>query len=324
MAQKLIRNDADAAGFIAQQLQYISPDIIKAVFAAPEWADHLPLESGDNEAVAIMGFDLMKPSGRAEFFTGNGQNLPQVDVVVQRITRPVFDIGIERSLSDTELEQAALAAQIARQIYGQTSPIALDKAKEEAAAQAVAEKHESTAVDGDTAHGLYGVTNYPSLNAYVPPAGGSGSTLWENKTGEEIVADMHGLQSMVITNAVRPEYWPDHLVLPLDKYLVASDPSKKLAYTQETPLSYFQRTNPMGTKLTIGHWRRLNGKGTASSGFSLCYKMDKNVIAYQAPRTYRVNMPPNRAVAGWSWAHTGRTAGVAIKRPFAVGQMDGF
>lgn len=319
-----VRHDA-AAAFIQEQVQYISPRIVETVFTAPEWAEHLPLEPNLPEAALVVGFDLFAPAGQAESFKGSGKDLPKVGGVIERITRHVDDHGIARELSDSELLAAAFAAEQRRmQIGGTTSEAALDAALERAAAQAVAEYHETLAISGKAAAGILGVTNQTGLPEYTPPNGGLGSPDWEDKTGAEIVADMLGLLNATINSAKRREFWPNHMALPLNKYLTANDPSKKLETTDETPLAFFQRTNLLGTRLEIAPWTRLNGQGTSSSGFALCYRKDADVISYAAPVVHKVNLPPKREVAGWEWAHTGRSAGVLVRRPFAVGFMEGF
>lgn len=320
----VVRHDA-AAAFIAEQVQHIAPQLVKAVFAAPEWSDHLPLEPNLPEGADAVGFDLFEPAGQAESFNGSGKDLPSVSGVMERITRKVDEAGIKRALSDSQLLTAAFAAEQRRlQLGGAANEAALDIALEQAAAQAVAEYHETTAISGKAGTDILGVTNQTGLPEYTPPIGGLGAVDWANKTGLEIVADLVGLLHAAVNSAKRREFWPNHMVLPLDKYLAADNPAKKIPDTQETPLAYFQRTNMLQTQLTIGSWQRLNGQGAGSSGFALCYKKDPQVISYAAPVVHKVNLPPKREVAGWEWAHTGRSAGVLVRRPFAVAFMEGF
>lgn len=322
-ASTQLRNDA-AAFFIAEQVQSISPSIVETVFSAPEWELHVPMEPGLPEGALEVGFDIFAPAGQAETFTGSGQSLPVVGAVVERITRKVDDIGIKREISDAQLAAAALDVQLRRQQLGTDNYVALDQALERAAAQAVFQYHESLVISGRPAVGILGVTNQTGMPEYVPPNGGNGSPLWENKTGEEIVADLTGLLNACINSAKLKQYWPNHIALPLNKYLIASDGSKKMAYTNDTPLAFFQKNNILGTALKIESWQRLNEQGTGSSGFALCYKMDPDVISYAAPVIHQINTPPKREVAGWQWAHTGRSAGVLLRRPFAVSKMQGF
>lgn len=323
-AAEHVRNDA-AAAFILENVQHIARELVVTVFVGPEWERHLPLEPDLNEAAMSVGFDLFAPAGEAVPFRGSGSDLPNVGAVVDRILRKVEDHGIAREISDTVLAAAALAAEQRRRILGSSeSSTSLDKGEEEAAMQAVREYHDRVVISGVPSAGILGVTNQPNLPQYVVPNGGFGSPLWENKMAEEIVADMTGLLNAAINSAKTPEYWPNHMALPLDKYLLAADPSKTIGVTNETALAHFQRTNIQGTKLTIAPWQRLNGKGTGGTGFGLCYKRESNVISYAAPLIHKVALPPKREVAGWKWAHMGRTAGVLVRRPFAVAFMEGF
>lgn len=315
------RSDADGASFVSEQLQYISPRIVETLFAMPEWAKHLPLETGSNPAVREMGFDIYTAAGMAEIFEGDGRNLPEVGIARERVMSQVFNIGVNRSMADTDIEAAALEASLLRS-QGMTNPITLEEGKERAQAQAVAMTHEDIALNGLPANNIVGLLTQPNIGSYPAPVGASSSALWELKTGPEIVADLTALISLVMTTAKVADYYPDRLVLPLNKYLIAS--TVQMPGTAETALSFFQRTNPMGTKLKIDSWQRLNGKGTGGTGIAFAYKFDEDVISYRSPRVYYIHTPPARAPAGWTWTHSGRTAGVGVKRPFAVAKMQGF
>lgn len=318
--QRLIRNDADGASFIGEQLQHLYPELIPIVYASPEWAKHLPLEEGSSPAVEEMGFDIYTAAGMAEMFRGNGRNLPEVGISKERIMTPVYQYGVNRSIDDWGLEKAALEAQRLRQA-GQTNPVALDRAEQETAAAAVASRHNEIAINGDSASGLLGLVNQPNITSYPAPVGGGGSALWELKTAQEIVDDLTALLSLVMTTAKVEEFFPDRLLLPLNKFLVAG--AKQMPGTSESALSYFQRTNPRGNLLKVESWVRLNGQGTGGTGLAFCYKFNVSVLSYRSPMAYYVHQPA-REPAGWTWTHSMRSAGVGVKRPFAVGKMQGF
>lgn len=316
------RADADGPAFLGQQLEYVSPNLVETVYAETEWDKHLPVETGNDPAVLTMSYDIFTGVGMAEIFKGDGWNLPVVAGARERISAKVFQIGIARKMDDAEIEAANLEVQRMRQMYGANNPIGLDEAEERLAAKAVAMRHNEIAINGSEADGLLGLTNQPNISSYAVPNGEAMSPLWELKTGPEIVADMIGVVSLVMATAKNSTWFPDRFLLPLDKYLVAS--TKTMPGTNETALSFFQRTNPMGTNLKIESWQRLNGRGSGNTGLGFVYKFSEEVVAYRTPLPYRVALPPARAPYGWTWAHVGRTAGVAVKRPFAMAKIQGF
>lgn len=315
------RADADGPVFLGQQLEYVSPELVETVNSEIEWDKHIPVEMGADPAVATMSYDIYTGAGMAEIFKGDGWDLPTVSGARERVSAKVFEIGIARKMTDVEIEQAALEALRMRQMHGTTNYVSIDRAYQNEAAQAVARTHNEIAIDGSPKDGLLGLTNQPNIASYAAPVGESGSALWEQKTGPEIVADMIGVVSLVMTTAKNSTWFPNRFLLPMDKYLVAS--VKQMPGTTESALSYFQRTNPMGTNLQIKMWQRLNGRGAGSTGLGFVYKFDEGVIAYRTPMPYRVAAPA-RAPYGWTWAHVGRTAGVVVKRPFAVAKIQGF
>lgn len=321
MPIRAFRSDADGPAFIGQQLQYIYPRIVEIVYGPTDWAKHLPLETGNNPAVEQMGFDIYSAAGMAELFRGDGWNLPEVGVSRERVLANVYDFGVNRTMTDLAVEQSALEAQRLRD-NGIQSPITIEEGKERAAAEAINQRHNEIALFGQPALNIYGLVNQPNVSTYAAIAGESGETTWENKTGAEIVQDMTALVSLVMNTAKLDVWYPDRLVLPLNKYLTAS--TKQMPGTLETALSFFQRTNPLGNRLRVESWQRLNGQGPSGSGIAFCYKFDDEVLSYRSPRAYFVHTPPARAPAAWTWTHSMRSAGVAVKRPFAVAKMTGF
>lgn len=321
MPNHQFRSDADGPTFIGEQMRYISPKLVEIVYSPVDWAKHLPLETGNNPAVTEMGFDIYTAAGMAELFRGDGWNLPEVGVAKERLLSSVFDWGVNRSMSDLAIEQGNLEAERLRAM-GQENPITLEEGKERAAAEAINQRHNEIALFGEPTLNIFGLINQPNVANYAAIAGESTSTLWENKTGPEIVQDLIALVSLVMNTAKADQWFPDRLVLPLNKYLTAS--VKQMPGTLETALSFFQRTNPMGTRLRIEPWQRLNGQGTSGTGIAFCYKFDDEVISYRSPRAYFVHTPPARSPTGWKWTHSMRSAGVAVKRPFAVAKMQGF
>lgn len=316
------RSDADGPSFLGEQLEYIFPQTVNIVYAPDDWAKHLPLETGDDPAVEAVGFDIYSATGMAELFEGNGWNLPEVGVARERILAPVLQWGINHAMDDLATERAALEAARRRQA-GVTGPvITLNVAKELAAAESIRQRHNALALFGSANQKIYGLVNQPNIANYPAPAGEGGTSDWESKSGPEIVADLTALVSLVMNTAKADQWFPNRIVLSMNKYLIAS--SKMMPGTLETALSFFQRTNPMGTTLRVEPWIRLNGQGSGSTGIAFCYRFDDQVISYVAPLPYKVNTPPARAPAGWTWTHSMRSAGVSVKRPFAVAKMQGF
>lgn len=317
---RFFRNDGEYTAFAAMQLTSVVEEIADEVYAALEYSDHIPVLTNVHPASQNIRFDKYTHVGMAEIFRGSGEDLPTADVSRDTTFIPVFDIGIKSELLDLEAEQAKLA-EVADRAMGITNPIRIDREKERAAALGVAFKHNELAIAGDSQTGLLGLTNQPNIGSFPILNGGGGSPLWEQKTADEIIADLTGLLSFTISTAKVKLYHPNRLLLPEDKWLIASQ--KRLPNSDMSALEWFQNKNPLGSALQVKSWNRLNGMGPGGTGLAFCYKMDPSVIAYRPVVNYRIG-PPTRKLLGTAWAHIGRSAGVTVPRPFAVSKAQGF
>lgn len=317
---RFFRNDAEISGYVNQQLQAIVPEYIEEVYGAFEYADHIPVISNVNAAAATVAFDTYTHVGMAEIFRGSGEDLPLADAARDRTQIPVFDIGIKTETTDLEAEQAKMA-ELADRAAGMNTPYNLEKEKERAAGLAVAFRHNELALGGDASTGILGLVNQPNIGSYPAPNGAGGSALWENKTADEIVADLTGLLSFVTGTTKVKAYYPNRLLLSENKYNIAAQ--KRLPNSDMSVLKWFEQNNILGSQLKVTAWNQLNGKGTGGTGIAFCYRMDPSVLAYRPVVNYRVGQP-KRLLLGTQVPHTGRSAGVTVTRPFAVGRMQGF
>lgn len=211
-------------------------------------------------------FDMV---GSAKIISDWGKDLPRVDVFGTETTGKIKDIGAAYGWSLME----------ARRVGAGGRP--LSPARAAAAKRAIEEEIDRILRVGDSAHGLVGFFNQPNTTTYSVPNGVGGSPTWALKTSYEILADMNGMVTAIISST--KEIWaPDTMLLPTDQYrLVATKPMQD--GNSATVLEYFLKSNP-GFK--VMSWSALDGAGAGPTDLAICYKYDPDVLKAVVPQPF--------------------------------------
>jgi hypothetical protein len=164
---------------------------------------------------------------------GGGQyatDFPRVDVYGTEVTVKVKPVHDSYGYNLDEIRAAAKV----------NKP--LEAMRANAARKAIDMKLEEIAVQGEATTGLNGLFNHPDISEYTVPDGTAGTTDWESKTSDEILADLNGIVNYIITSTNGIET-PDIMALPLTSFNVIAQ--KRLSTDSEkTVLKYFLENNP--------------------------------------------------------------------------------
>lgn len=192
------RQDADALQWTSRELLSVRrqvfevkyPDLLGMVFVPPD------LEETDPGA-SHFTYNYTDRAGKAKLVGSMPRgNIPRVDVKTEQAT----PIGIQSLVVAYGWNLQEMRASIfARR------PLSASRAV--AARKTIAQEHDDIILIGDgTADYKYlrGLFKLPvsggsAVNVYTVPNGAAASPLWANKTGMEIVADLHGLCNAIQT-----------------------------------------------------------------------------------------------------------------------------
>lgn len=139
---------------------------------------------------------------------------------------------------------------------------------------------------GFTSVGFTGLVNDANIVRSTAPNGAAGSTLWQNKTVDEILWDVN----KTLTEAwAASEYdesaIPNHLLLPPDKY--AYIVSTRIGTSgDENILDYLLRNNlatNRGGNLYIAPCRWCSGAGTGQTDRMVAYVNDRDKVYFDLP-----------------------------------------
>jgi hypothetical protein len=309
-------NDAQqrALAFLTSQAMRINPQVYNTVYQEIQYPNLVPVDAAGPEWVAGITYFSADAVGRASWFTGKADDVPLADVTRDKIETTIGMAAIGYDYSMDELGHA--------QMLG----VDLRADKADAARRAAEEFIDRVAFLGDTTKGYTGLTNNASVTAGSAAATGTGSsTLWANKTPDNILADINAALTGMFTASLGAEM-ANTLLLP---YARIQDISTRRIDTvnQTTILEWVERNNiytrmtgqPLLTRGVFG----LETAGSGSTSRMVAYKRDPAVVTMYMPMPFRffpaMQVGPFRFMVPGAF----RISGVDVRRPGAMRYVDG-
>lgn len=282
----------------------------KQKFDELKYRDVMPVKTGSNLAIAGFNNRIYDMTGEAKIIAGYSDDLPSASTSSSEdAPTPVRMIGVSYHWNIMELAQA--------------SAVGTDMLDNRATAArlAVETKLNSVAFHGDSASGLHGLLNHPSVTLMGAPSGASGSPLWVNLTADEIVAAINAAVGAMVKDS-RGRIRPDLIGIPMDQYNYIA--SQKVPDTNgKTVMQYLIQSSPYVEEGTIVMIPELGGdiNGTGTDSMILM-KKDKRYFEFKIP--YIPKFQPGQ-VDGIAWKRPmiATTGGLVVNEPKAIVRVDG-
>lgn len=308
-----------ALGFLISQTSSIEAQAYEIQYPDIQYPNLVPVDTSANQWAKSVTFFSTDKVGQADWFSHLAKDVPLADV--------------ERSKFEQPLEMAAIGYRYTLEEIGQAQMVPGTNLTSDRAAAAVRAYEEF--MDGIALRGVppsgntknwTGLINDPNVTAGNVANDGTGSsTLWANKTPDQILRDINALLTGVYTGSLTVEM-ADTLLLPVARldYIATTARSST---SDTTILEYLRRNNTYtsitGAPLTIRAVRGLETAGAGSTARMVAYRRDPQVVKLHLPM-------PHRFLPAWQ---TGplvfdipgifRTGGVEIRRPKAFRYGDG-
>jgi hypothetical protein len=172
---------------------------------------------------------------------------------------------------------------------------------------------------GKSELGMYGFVNHPNVPIDTAADIGAGVTEWDNKTPDQILADMHAfaLAQWEDTQELHP---PTDMLLPTHHYGLVS--TRRMGVdTNTTILQMFLATNPFIKN--VQSWYRLNTADEAGTGpRAVCYKKSPRVVKVAVPMEAIQHEPERRGLM-FKVPVEARFGGCLVRMPLAMRYLDG-
>lgn len=308
-------NDALQANlaFAVKQGSLIETEVYKERYPDLDYASIIPVDTSAPEWIKSVTYFSMSGAGKAKWINGNAKDIPVVGANLNQFETGVYTAGIGYDYGMEEVETARL--------LGMNLPS--DKASY--ARRAYEEMVYNVATAGDTDKGFQGIFNYTGVPSAAVAADGTGSsTLWANKTGDQIARDINDLITGVQT-ATNTVALADTLILPYQRLNLLA--TKRVAVeTSMTLLEWIQKNNVYTANtqqpLTIRGMRGLETVGAGSTYRMIAYRRSPQVMKLHIPMPHRF-LPVQ--VEGLQFQVPGifRLGGLDIRLPKEVRYADG-
>jgi hypothetical protein len=272
--------------FFKEQLDYVMNMVVREEF--PELAMSngmlVPITNQVDYRAETFSYTLMTAVGEAKILSNGGTDVPLVNNYVQKkmgIIRTLVD-GYEITLEDLEAAQYAgvnISAELAI-----------------TARRVIEEGLDRLGYLGASENGLLGLFTLPNVTRETAPNngnvnGGTNSTRWINKTGEQIYGEITSFLTRM-RQATRSIEKPEILMIPQAQY----DRISELVFpanTDQTLLKFIletQRANPSGIK-DIVPVEMLAGAGTGGTDLMIAYQKNASKIRYEIPLDFEQRPP---------------------------------
>lgn len=210
MASQGTRFDSaeDASVFFARELDYVKSKSYDVEYPEFTALNLFPISSEADPGAESITYYTYDKQGIAKIIDNYSTDLPRADVVGKPSYATVKSIGASYGYSAQEMRASRLANK------------SLDARKAEAARYSIDNATNKIAWKGDEESGLLGVlSTAQNIPLYSITAGGtSNKTKWTEKTADEILDDINGMQKQVARTTKNVER-PDTLVLPAEVFM---------------------------------------------------------------------------------------------------------
>lgn len=300
--------DANESAFFDRELKYVKARSYDTKYKDLKYSNLLPVSMEAPSGAREITYQKYTKIGFAKIISDYSNDLPRVDVYGEEVTQKVKSIGDSFGYSIQEIRESQMAGK------------SLDQRRANAARRAQEEKHNTIAWNGDSEYNLQGFIDFPGITEYTLPDGTGGTTDWASKTPDEIIADMNGIVTAVISSTNGREV-PDTMLLPIDQYeLIAT--TRMTGDSERTILKFFLE-NSAHIK-TVDWLVELTDAGSAddSNDRMMVYKRDPENVTYEVPQAIEQFEPQQKGLEFVIPVHS-RSGGVIVYYPLSVAYADG-
>lgn len=272
-------NPEEASVFFARELDYVKTKSYDALYPELTALNLFPISHEADAGAETITYYTYDKSGMAKIVDNYSTDLPRADVTGKPNTAQIRSLGDSYGYSVQEMRASRLAGK------------SLDTRKGEAARYQIDAATNRLAWAGDVNSGILGILsagqNIP-LYTLANNAAGT-STIWKEKTADEILADINGMTAQVSRTTKHVER-PDTLCVPADVYMDIS--TRRLGETGETVLSFLLSKSPYLKNVVPAAELDSDSKDTnpyaasANQGVAFLFKNDESKLSLEIPMPF--------------------------------------
>lgn len=255
---------------------------------------------------SFYSYEVMDFVGKAKIVSDYADDLPTVDAVAAINNKPIFTLGDSYVYSHLEIEAAIANRKPLQEYKGRAARLAIDALVNQ------------LTVYGDDNYNLTGLLTDQSIPRVSAAVGVGGSTLWSQKTAQEILADLNNLVQAIIVNSKNVER-PNRIVISNISFGILQN-TLTAAVGGVSALAYFKSTNPFIEDI-IPMWE-LDNAGPGGTNMAIAFNNDPSKISIELPQVFRQLDPQLRNLTYYTLCYA-RYAGLVVRYPASVAILEG-
>ncbi len=308
MALKIVNMDAAESVHFSRDLEQIRGKTYDTKFPEFKGRSFVPVDHSVNPGAEVVTYRRFTEVGYAEWARDYSKG-PRVDVYGEETTTKVRGLKASYGYSMQEARAA--------QMQGQS----LDARKANSARRAIEQLIDKAAFVGNGTD-FEGLLTLSNTCTYATPAGATGSKSWADKSPEEILADMFGMEATII-NTTLDIHHANTLVLPLSSYQIIA--TRRIGDgSDQTILKHFLANAVSINSVERSHKLESTtaaGGGSWTGKRAVAYQKDADVLQLVMPLEF------NQLAPQWDGFEVvtqceARTGGVVCYYPKAVCYAD--
>src|ERR1017187_508986 len=315
MAPNFMVDSQQAFSFLVSQATYIEQEAYRIKYADIIYPQLCPIDSTANEWAKSVTYFSLDKVGQADWLDGMGTDMRYADINRNKFEQGIEMAGIGYRYSLEELGQAVLVP-----------GLNLTSERAAAAVRAYEEFMDKLVRFGNTAKGLTGLFNNANITVTTAAAvGTSSSTLWANKTADQINADVQQALTNVYANSDMVEM-ADTVLLPVTNYQLLAN--TRVPNTFGNALDYLAKYNlytaQTGQALSLRPVLQLDTASANAGGLArmVAYKRDPKVLKLHVPMPHRFLPVWQRGPLSFDVPGIFRVGSVEVRLPGAAAYVD--
>lgn len=313
--QQNLYDAQSALSFLVAQRAIIEPTVYRTRYPELNYAELVPVDTTANEWAKSITFFSQDSVGKAQWFSGLAQDVPNADVT--------------RDKGEQVIEMAAIGYQYTLEELGMARLIPgtnLTADRASAARRAYEEFNYQVALFGDATKGWEGLFNSSRVTAGNAAADGTaGSSYFSAKTPDQILRDVNAAltgqgSSTFYTDLANTLIFPEDVLLDIGtRRIDQTNQTTILAWLRENN-AYTMRT---GQQLTIRGQRGLENAGAGGTARMLAYRRAPDAVKVHVPMPHRFLEVFRQGPILYSVPGIFRLGGTEFRLPKSARYLDG-
>ena len=309
----------DGFAFLEKELEKVDAKLLEPLDATL-WPRDMPVKTGGGFIENVAAIDVSYAStggenGEGALMFDNANDIPVIQADCGKTIWRVFNWGQAWTLSFLQKEKFKKTARNAEEVLNKGIHKYFDHFCDQ------------NVYKGFSKVSSTGLINNPNVTRVTadPHTSGGSDTTWDDKTPDEILADINRvLTSVWAANEMAENALPNHILIPTEQF--GSLVTRKVGTTgDKSILTYIKENNittQQGKDLVIAPCKYCKGAGTSSSDRLVAYINNQDMIEYEmtAP-LQRVNT--QQIDMSFKTYFAAQISEVKFKYPTTVYYMDG-